>query len=57
MFKLNAVKDDKIDYSDPEQLIKVGALNVLVLGYRGIELWREKRDPIEVKSKQHEKKA
>lgn len=54
---MNSVKDDNIDYSDPDQLVKVGALNVLALGYRGVELWRDKRDPIEVKNKKNEKEA
>ncbi len=50
------MKDKKLDYSDPDQLVKVGALNVLALGYRGVELWRKHRESIPVKNKNKDEK-
>lgn len=42
-----------------EQLIKAGAINILALGYRGIELWRKNREPLTIneKTKVNEKEA
>jgi hypothetical protein len=40
-----------------EELIQVGAINILALGYRGIEMWREKREPLTIKMDSDEEKA
>lgn len=49
--------NEEIDFSDPEQLVKVGALNVLALGYRGIEMWRQQREPLTKNDASDEKEA
>ena len=40
-----------------EEMIAKGLINVLALGYRGVEMWREKRTPPSKKNEQDEKKA
>lgn len=40
-----------------EELIQVGAINILALGYRGIEMWREKREPLTINKETDDEKA
>lgn len=40
-----------------EDMIAKGLINVLAIGYRGVEMWREKRTPPSKKNEQDEKKA
>lgn len=52
------MENEKLDYADPDHLVKVGALNVLALGYKGVELWRKKRTPIDInKDKKNDEEA
>ncbi|MCB9257614.1 MAG: hypothetical protein H6579_10820 [Chitinophagales bacterium] len=51
------MEEKEIDFSNIDELIKHGAINVLAMGYRGIDLWREKRTPPEKKKKDDEEKA
>jgi hypothetical protein len=56
--KVTQVENEKLDYADPDHLVKVGALNVLALGYKGVELWRKKRTPIDInKDKKNDEEA
>ena len=40
-----------------EEMIAKGLVNVLAIGYRGVEMWREKRTPPSKENEQDEKKA
>lgn len=51
------MEEKEVDFSKIDELIKHGAINVLAMGYRGIDLWREKRAPLERKKKDDEKEA
>lgn len=37
-----------------DELIAAGTINVLAIGYRGIEMWRKHRKPIIIKEKKKE---
>tara|TARA_B110000037_G_C16958957_1_gene440148 strand:- start:5 stop:160 length:156 start_codon:yes stop_codon:yes gene_type:complete len=49
---LNKKKPEAISQ---DEMIAKGLINVLALGYRGIELWRSKREPLEKKKVSDEK--
>lgn len=51
------MKEDKRENLSQEEMIKKGLLNVLALGYKGVELWRQNRKPLVKKEVKDGKKA
>lgn len=40
------MSEDQEEYISEDEMIKRGLINVMALGYKGVELWRASREPI-----------
>ena len=40
------MSEDQEEYVSEDDMIKRGLINVMALGYKGVELWRANREPI-----------
>ena len=49
-------EENKVHLTE-EDMIKKGLINVMALGYKGVELWRAKREPLKKVKKIDEKKS
>lgn len=51
------MSEDQAGHISEEEMIKKGLINVMALGYKGVELWRANREPIKQVENQDEEKA
>lgn len=49
--------EDQAGHISEEEMIKKGLINVMAIGYKGVELWRANREPIKQVENQDEEKA
>lgn len=56
--KIEVLEKENINNPNPAEMIAAGTINVLAMGYRGVEMWRKNRIPLSIKEekKDDEKK-